>query len=198
MGWDSGGKDTGHEAHSHQDLRWQRGARPRGGHRRGDCVCDPLGRTTEHRRAGGDRDGRHHGGQQRHAHDRRGLRGALRRWSRSPSRRPRGPDRSRRGSGTSQAQGSGFVYDHERPRDHQRARRRRRRSPWRSRSRTAEGYDATIVGTDASTRFSPSWKPATSPASLLSVPLSLGDSSEVGVGDTVVAIGSPFRAWRTR
>ena len=50
-------------------------------------------------------------------------------------------------------------------------------------------YDATIVGTDASTDLAVLKVDA--PASLL-VPLTLGDSSEVGVGDTVVAIGSPF------
>ena len=92
------------------------------------------------------------------------------------------------GSGTSQAQGSGFVYDTS--------------GHVITNAHVVDGaqsveitfsngktYDATIVGTDASTDLAVLKVEA--PASLL-VPLSLGDSSEVGVGDTVVAIGSPF------
>jgi putative serine protease PepD len=50
-------------------------------------------------------------------------------------------------------------------------------------------FDATVVGTDASTDLAV--LDADAPASLLS-PLALGNSSEVEVGDNVVAIGSPF------
>ena len=92
------------------------------------------------------------------------------------------------GSGASQAQGSGFVYDTS--------------GHVITNAHVVDGaqsvevtfsngkiYDATIVGTDASTDLAVLKVDA--PASLL-VPLALGDSSEVGVGDTVVAIGSPF------
>jgi putative serine protease PepD len=50
-------------------------------------------------------------------------------------------------------------------------------------------FDATVVGTDASTDLAV--LDVDAPASLLS-PLALGNSSEVEVGDNVVAIGSPF------
>ncbi len=50
-------------------------------------------------------------------------------------------------------------------------------------------YDAEVVGTDASTDLAVLKVDA--PDSLLE-PLSLGDSSKVDVGDSVVAIGSPF------
>ena len=93
------------------------------------------------------------------------------------------------GSGTSQAQGSGFVYDTS--------------GHVITNAHVVDGaqsvevtlsngkrYDATIVGTDASTDLAV--LKVNAPASLLPVPLPLGDSSEVGVGDTVVAIGSPF------
>jgi putative serine protease PepD len=89
---------------------------------------------------------------------------------------------------TQQGQGSGFVYDAE------------GRivtnahvvggaqaisvTFWNGRS-----FDATVVGTDASTDLAV--LDVDAPASLLS-PLSLADSSDVEVGDNVVAIGSPF------
>src|SRR5712691_5589378 len=50
-------------------------------------------------------------------------------------------------------------------------------------------YDARVIGTDASTDLAVLQVDA--PASLL-FPLSLGDSGKVAVGDSVVAIGSPF------
>jgi putative serine protease PepD len=50
-------------------------------------------------------------------------------------------------------------------------------------------YKATVVGTDASTDLAVIHVDA--PSSLL-VPLALGDSDKVAVGDGVVAIGSPF------
>jgi putative serine protease PepD len=90
--------------------------------------------------------------------------------------------------GTAQAQGSGFVYDTS--------------GHVITNAHVVEGaqsvqvtfsngkkYDATVVGTDASTDLAVLKVDA--PASLL-VPLTLTDSSEVAVGDTVVAIGSPF------
>jgi putative serine protease PepD len=91
-------------------------------------------------------------------------------------------------SGTAEAQGSGFVYDTS--------------GHVVTNAHVVEGaqavqvtfsngktYDATVVGRDASTDLAVLKVDA--PASLL-VPLTLGDSSEVAVGDTVVAIGSPF------
>jgi putative serine protease PepD len=50
-------------------------------------------------------------------------------------------------------------------------------------------YDATVVGSDASTDIAV--LDVDAPASVLQ-PLSLGDSSKLEVGDGVVAIGSPF------
>src|SRR5207244_10189696 len=50
-------------------------------------------------------------------------------------------------------------------------------------------YKATVVGTDASTDLAVIKVDA--PSSLL-VPLTLGDSDKLAVGDGVVAIGSPF------
>ncbi|MGH3993078.1 MAG: S1C family serine protease, partial [Pseudonocardiaceae bacterium] len=50
-------------------------------------------------------------------------------------------------------------------------------------------YDATVVGTDPSTDLA--LLEVDAPASLL-MPLELGDSSKLAVGDEVVAIGSPF------
>jgi putative serine protease PepD len=50
-------------------------------------------------------------------------------------------------------------------------------------------FDATVVGSDASTDLAV--LDVDAPASLLS-PLTLGNSSDVEVGDNVVAIGSPF------
>jgi putative serine protease PepD len=92
------------------------------------------------------------------------------------------------GSGTAEAQGSGFVYDTE--------------GHVVTNAHVVDGaqsvevtfsngktYDATVVGTDPSTDLAVLQVDA--PAALL-VPLTVGDSSEVSVGDTVVAIGSPF------
>jgi putative serine protease PepD len=92
------------------------------------------------------------------------------------------------GSGAQQAQGSGFVYDKE--------------GRIVTNEHVVDGaqsvsvkfwngksYDATVVGTDASTDLAV--LDVDAPASLLS-PLALGDSSKVQVGNTVVAIGSPF------
>jgi putative serine protease PepD len=92
------------------------------------------------------------------------------------------------GSGSQQALGSGFVYDangHIVTNEH-----------------VVDGaqsisvrlwngakYDATLVGTDSSTDLAVLRLDA--PASVLH-PLALGDSSAVGVGEGVVAIGSPF------
>jgi putative serine protease PepD len=87
-----------------------------------------------------------------------------------------------------QAQGSGFVYD--------------RDGHVVTNQHVVDGaesisvkfwngatYDAKIVGTDASTDLAVLEVDA--PESLLT-PLGLGDSSRVAVGDSVVAIGSPF------
>jgi putative serine protease PepD len=52
-----------------------------------------------------------------------------------------------------------------------------------------KSYKATVVGTDASTDLAVIHVDA--PSSML-VPLALGDSSKLAVGDGVVAIGSPF------
>jgi putative serine protease PepD len=92
------------------------------------------------------------------------------------------------GSGTAEAQGSGFVYDTS--------------GHIVTNAHVVDGaqsvevtfsngktYDATVVGTDPSTDLAVLEVDA--PASLL-VPLTLGDSSKVSVGDAVVAIGSPF------
>jgi len=92
------------------------------------------------------------------------------------------------GSGTAQAQGSGFVYDtsgHVITNQHV-------VDGARSVSvRFANGktYDATVVGSDPSTDLAVLKVDA--PASALH-PLALADSSQVAVGDVVVAIGSPF------
>jgi putative serine protease PepD len=92
------------------------------------------------------------------------------------------------GSRSQQAQGSGFVYDAE--------------GHIVTNEHVVDGaesisvkfwngktYRATVVGTDASTDLAVLKVDA--PSSLLS-PLALGDSSDVDVGDNVVAIGSPF------
>ncbi len=92
------------------------------------------------------------------------------------------------GSQTQQAQGSGFVYDD--------------KGDIVTDQHVVDGaqsvsvkfwngatYKARVVGTDASTDLAVLKVDA--PASLL-VPLTLGDSSTVEVGDGVVAIGSPF------
>ena len=95
---------------------------------------------------------------------------------------PLGPD------GTAQAQGSGFVYDtsgHVVTNAHVVDGAQSIRVTFSN----GKTYDATPVGTDASTDLAVLKVDA--PASVL-VPLTLGDSAEVAVGDTVVAIGSPF------
>jgi putative serine protease PepD len=92
------------------------------------------------------------------------------------------------GSGSAQAEGSGFVYDS--------------KGDIVTNQHVVDGaqsvtvkfwngktYKATVVGTDSSTDLAVIRVNA--PASQLH-PLSLGDSSEVQVGDGVVAIGSPF------
>jgi putative serine protease PepD len=92
------------------------------------------------------------------------------------------------GSPGQQAQGSGFVYDAE--------------GHIVTNQHVVDGaqsisvkfwngktYDATVVGTDASTDLAVLKVDA--PPSVLE-PLSMGDSNDLDVGDTVVAIGSPF------
>jgi putative serine protease PepD len=92
------------------------------------------------------------------------------------------------GSGSGQAQGSGFVYDadgHIVTNEHV-------VDNADSVSVTfwnGKKADARVVGTDPSTDLAIIQVDA--PASLL-YPLSLGDSSKLAVGDSVVAIGSPF------
>jgi putative serine protease PepD len=89
---------------------------------------------------------------------------------------------------TQQGQGSGFVYDAEgRIVTNQHVvdgAESIKVTFWNGRT-----FDATVVGTDASTDLAV--LDVDAPASLLSR-LSLGNSSEVEVGDNVVAIGSPF------
>ena len=90
--------------------------------------------------------------------------------------------------GTQQAQGSGFVYD--------------KQGDVITNQHVVDGaksvsvtlsngktYDATVVGADPSTDLAVLKVDA--PASVLG-PLSLADSSELEVGDGVIAIGSPF------
>jgi putative serine protease PepD len=92
------------------------------------------------------------------------------------------------GGGTQQAQGSGFVYDEQ--------------GHVITNQHVVDGaesvevtfwngktYDATVVGSDPSTDVAV--LDVDAPASLLE-PLELADSSQVEVGDGVVAIGSPF------
>ncbi len=93
-----------------------------------------------------------------------------------------------RSGGGGQAQGSGFVYDkqgHVVTNHHVVD----GASTARVTFSNGETYDATVVGTDPSTDLAVLKVDA--PASVLT-PLSLGDSSELAVGDGVVAIGSPF------
>jgi len=91
-------------------------------------------------------------------------------------------------SGAAEAQGSGFVYD--------------TNGHVVTNAHVVDGaqsievtfsngktYDASVVGTDPSTDLAV--LDVDAPASLV-VPLALDDSSAVSVGDTVVAIGSPF------
>ena len=92
------------------------------------------------------------------------------------------------GSGTSEAQGSGFVYDTS--------------GHVITNAHVVDGaqsvevtfsngktYDATVVGTDPSTDLAVLDVDA---ATSVLTPLELADSSELSVGDVVVAIGSPF------
>ncbi len=92
------------------------------------------------------------------------------------------------GSGTAQAQGSGFVYDTS---GHVITNAHVADGAQSVKVRFAGGttYDATVVGVDASTDLAVLKVDA--PASALH-PLDLADSSQVAVGDVVVAIGSPF------
>jgi putative serine protease PepD len=92
------------------------------------------------------------------------------------------------GSGTSQAQGSGFVYDtsgHVVTNAHVVD----GSQSVKVRLSNGKSYDATVVGIDASTDLAVLKVDA--PTSELHS-LELADSSQVGVGDVVVAIGSPF------
>jgi putative serine protease PepD len=87
-----------------------------------------------------------------------------------------------------QAQGSGFVYDSDGriiTNDHVVA----DAESVSVRFWNGKSYGATVVGTDPSTDLAV--LDVDAPASILS-PLPLGDSSKVQVGNTVVAIGSPF------
>jgi len=92
------------------------------------------------------------------------------------------------GGGTQQAQGSGFVYDEQ--------------GHVITNQHVVDGadsvevtfwngktYDATVVGSDPSTDVAV--LDVDAPASALE-PLELGDSSQLEVGDGVIAIGSPF------
>src|SRR6266581_5240477 len=92
------------------------------------------------------------------------------------------------GSDTQQAEGSGFVYDDKGDivTDQHVVAGAQSLSVkfWNGKT-----YQAHVVGTDASTDLAVIKVDA--PASML-VPLTLGDSSQVAVGDGVVAIGSPF------
>jgi putative serine protease PepD len=90
--------------------------------------------------------------------------------------------------GSSQAQGSGFVYDkagHIVTNQHVAD----GATAIRVRFPNGKTSSATVVGTDASTDLAVLKVDA--PASVLH-PLSLGDSTQLEVGDGVVAIGSPF------
>ena len=92
------------------------------------------------------------------------------------------------GSQSQKAQGSGFVYDadgHVVTNEHVVD----GATSISVRFWNGSTYHATVVGTDASTDVAVVKVDA--PSSVLR-PLSLGDSSEVAVGDGVVAIGSPF------
>ena len=92
------------------------------------------------------------------------------------------------GSGTSQAQGSGFVYDTS---GHVVTNAHVVDGAQAVTVRFSNGktYDATVVGVDASTDLAVLKVDA--PSSALHA-LELADSSQVAVGDVVVAIGSPF------
>jgi putative serine protease PepD len=89
---------------------------------------------------------------------------------------------------TQQGQGSGFVYDsagHIVTNQHVAA----NADSISVRFWNGASYKATLVGSDASTDLA--LLKVDAPSSLL-VPLQLGDSADVAVGDGVVAIGSPF------
>jgi putative serine protease PepD len=92
------------------------------------------------------------------------------------------------GGGTQQAQGSGFVYDeqgHVITNQHVVAGAESVEVTfWNGKT-----YDATVVGSDPSTDIAV--LDVDAPASVLE-PLELADSSQLEVGDGVVAIGSPF------
>jgi putative serine protease PepD len=92
------------------------------------------------------------------------------------------------GGGGETSQGSGFVYDrqgHIVTNDHVVDGAQSVSVQFSNGAR----YDATVVGTDSSSDLAV--LKVNAPASLLK-PLVLGDSSKVVVGDSVVAIGSPF------
>jgi putative serine protease PepD len=92
------------------------------------------------------------------------------------------------GGGATQAQGSGFVYDNQ---GHIITNQHVVDGAESVSVRFSDGstQDATVVGTDPSTDLAVLEVDA--PASLLK-PLRLGKSSELAVGDGVIAIGSPF------
>src|SRR3954468_7712019 len=90
--------------------------------------------------------------------------------------------------GQSQAQGSGWVYDsdgHVITNQHVVD----NASSIKIRFANGRSYSATLVGSDASTDLAV--LKVAAPASALK-PLTVGDSSQLEVGDGVVAIGSPF------
>ena len=92
------------------------------------------------------------------------------------------------GSGTQQAQGSGFVYDEQ---GHVITNQHVVDGAQSVKVTFSNGktYDATVVGSDPSTDLAVLKVDA--PASVLR-PLELADSSQLEVGDGVIAIGSPF------
>jgi putative serine protease PepD len=95
---------------------------------------------------------------------------------------------SRFGGGTQQAQGSGFVYDeqgHVITNQHVVAGAESVEVTFWD----GESYSATVVGSDPSTDIAV--LDVEAPASVLE-PLELADSSQLEVGEAVVAIGSPF------
>jgi putative serine protease PepD len=98
------------------------------------------------------------------------------------------PFGDQQGGGTQQAQGSGFVYD---TAGHVITNYHVVQGATSLEVTLADGstYDATVVGTDPSTDLAVLKVDA--PSSKLH-PLALGDSSDVAVGDGVVAIGSPY------
>jgi putative serine protease PepD len=92
------------------------------------------------------------------------------------------------GDRTQQAQGSGFVYDAQGDvvtNEHVVA----NANSYSVKLWNGKSYPAKLVGTDASTDLAV--LKISAPASVLH-PLALGDSSELQVGQGVVAIGSPF------